>query len=228
MAALRALLGTAAGFAAAWPQPALAQALDDAVGTGVVTLGVWDWVNLVVRLFVVIGIIWFAFWVMRWYNRRIQTGYGASRALQVLETRALGPNRSLQLVRVGRRAVLVGVTPERINQLLAIDDPEEVDRLAEAAIADRTAAPGLERLAGALSRIALPRRPPREAPAFRASSPDAAAPSEARLAPGAPGAARAPSAQQLQASAAYRSARIAELQRAIEDARRGTILEDAR
>lgn len=215
-------LGVIAGLAAAWPQPALAQALDDAVGTGVVTLGVWDWVNLLVRLVAVIAIIWAAFWAMRWYNRRIQTGYGTSRALQVIETRALGPNRSLQLVRVGRQAVLVGVTPERINQLLAIDDPEEVDRLVEAATADRAATPGLERFAGVLSWIALPKRGRRAPAGFRAESSADAVPFEAQRTAG------GPSAQQLQASAAYRSARIAELQRAIEDARRGTILEDAR
>jgi hypothetical protein len=157
---------------------------------------------------------------MRWYNRRIQAGYGASRSLQVLETRALGPNRSLQLLRVGRRAVLVGVTPDRINQLLEIDDPEEVERLAQAAL-EQTPAPALERLAGSLSRVALARRPARAAAAHRGMATlDAASLLEEPQA--------APAAQQLQASTAYRGARIAELQRAIEDARRGTSFEALR
>ncbi len=221
----------AASAAAAWPAIALAQAVDAPVaevGSGVVALSLWDWLNLVVRLGAVIAIIWAAFWAMRWYNRRIQTGYGASRALQVLETRALGPNRSLQLVRVGHRAVLVGVTPDRINQLLEIDDPDEVERLTLTATEVRGATPGLNNLAGLISRVAGAARMPRvraERRAAFASSDFAAAPrSEAMTADGT----YAPAAQQLQATAAYRNARIVELQRAIEDARRGTMLEGLR
>src|SRR5690606_22465834 len=52
-------------------------------------------------------------------------------ALEVLETHALGPNRTLHLVRLGDRAVLVAATPERITQLMTVDDPGELMRLTE-------------------------------------------------------------------------------------------------
>lgn len=214
----RTLAGLGVGaLLAALPVVALAQAGD--VGTGVVRLGAWDWINLVVRLVAVVAIIWGAFWALRWYNRRIQTGYGAGRSLEVLETRALGPNRSMQLVRVGRRAVLVGVTADRINQLLEIDDPEEVERLAQVAFAEQARGPALNRVVESVSRlasVARPARPSRGATAGPSTTPQS------------PPATSGPATQQVQASAAYRSARIAELQRAIEDARRGTSFEQVR
>src|SRR5690606_31503860 len=67
---------------------------------------------------------------MRWYVRRMNRGANSGlRALEILETHALGPNRTLHLVRLGDRAVLVGATQERITQLLTVDDPEEFQRL---------------------------------------------------------------------------------------------------
>ncbi len=130
---LAALLGTAVALL---PKAALAQeggALDG-VGGGVGGYDAGDWLGLGLRLGLVLLIVWGVVMAMRWYVRRMSgvTSGGGGRQLQVLETRALGPNRSLHLVRLGGRAVLLGVTPERINQLLEIDDPDEVERLSVA------------------------------------------------------------------------------------------------
>ena len=138
--------------------------------------GGWDWAGLGLRLGLVLLVIWGAVIAMRWYGRRMQGvgGAGAGRQLQILETRALGPNRSLQLVRLGGRAVLVGVTPERINSLMAIDDAAEVERLVTAIEGDARSRPlygvasGLRSVpAGALGRVfkTLTPRPP--LPAWR-------------------------------------------------------------
>ena len=117
------------------PKAALAQegSALDGVGGGVGGYDAGDWLGLGLRLGLVLVIVWGAVTAMRWYVRRTSgvTG-GGGHQLQVLETRALGPNRSLHLVRLGGRAVLLGVTPERINQLLEIDDPDEVERLSVA------------------------------------------------------------------------------------------------
>ncbi len=118
------------------PKAALAQegSALDGVGGGVGGYDAGDWLGLGLRLGLVLVIVWAAVMAMRWYVRRTTgvTGGGGGRQLQVLETRVLGPNRSLHLVRLGGRAVLLGVTPERINQLLEIDDPDEVERLSVA------------------------------------------------------------------------------------------------
>ncbi len=108
----------------------------DGVGSGVGGFSAGDWFNLGWRLVLVVGVIWGAVWVMRWYVQRMNgSAAAAGRQVQIIETRAIGPNRSLQLVRLGGRAVLLGVTPDRINSLIEIDDPEEVERLAEASAA---------------------------------------------------------------------------------------------
>ena len=56
-------------------------------------------------------------------------------AIEILGRNHLAPKQSLTLVRVGRRLVLVGVTPDRISTLCVIDDPHEVAELAGAAFA---------------------------------------------------------------------------------------------
>jgi len=113
---------------------AVAQELGEGqVGGAVTSFGFGDWLGLGVRLALVIAAIWAGVTGMRWYVRRVNGGPGRSRigALEVLETHALGPNRTLHLVRLGDRAVLIGATPERITQLMTVDDPGELQRLTE-------------------------------------------------------------------------------------------------
>lgn len=114
--------------------PAMAQeatAAESPIGGSVSGYSVTDWMNLILRLALVLVIIWFAIMAMRWWVRRMNGGVASgSGHLQVVETRSLGPNRSLQLVKVGSRAVLLGVTAEQISSVLEIDDPTEVERLA--------------------------------------------------------------------------------------------------
>lgn len=119
------------------PPPAAAQALEgaDEVGGALPGFDGWDWLGLGLRLGLVLLVIWGAVFVMRWYVRRTAASggpAGASGQLHVLDSRSLGPNRSLQLVRLGGRAVLLGVTQERITPLLEIDDEDEVERYAAA------------------------------------------------------------------------------------------------
>jgi flagellar protein FliO/FliZ len=124
-----AFLAATAAFA---QEPGATPAAEGAgVGSGVATFGLGDWFGLAVRLALVVAVIWGGVAAMRWYVRRMNgaKGRGAFGALEVMETHALGPNRTLHLVRLGDRAVLIGATPERITQLLTVDDPEELERL---------------------------------------------------------------------------------------------------
>jgi flagellar protein FliO/FliZ len=126
LGSLAALIASAHAFA----QEAGAEA--PAVGGGVADYGTGDWLNLVLRLSLVLLVIWLSIAAMRWWMRRMSgaAGRGPGRVLEVLESRSLGPNRSLQLVKLGNRAVLLGVTTERINAVLEVTDPIEVERLA--------------------------------------------------------------------------------------------------
>ena len=118
------------GFAlAALPHVVGAQEPLGSAPSGLAAYGFGDWFGLIVRLGLVLLVVWGAIVAMRWYSRRIDGPGGSARHLQVLESRSLGPNRALHLIRLGGRAVLVGVTPERINALMEIDDAEEVELL---------------------------------------------------------------------------------------------------
>lgn len=221
----------AAGLASS--APAGAQDPDvPIVGESVAGYDTLDWLGLGLRLALVIAVIWGAVWAMRWYVRRVNGDpTGSGRLLHVIESRALGPNRSLQLVRLGRRAVLVGVTPERINALLTLDDPDEVDDLTRS-MAQPTAAPGVieaavARFSGSIARFggraapsARGQVPPADAPL---TSPDASVsrvwPEYASPPPAEDQDVTPASAQRLQATGTYRRASVAELQRAIEQAR---------
>jgi flagellar protein FliO/FliZ len=130
-ASLGALVGLAAALLASGRAAAQEAAATPTIGGGVSGYGVGDWVDLVVRLGLVLLIIWAAIMAMRWWVRRMNGGFagGNGRLVQILETRSLGPNRSLQLVKLGNRAVLLGVTNERISPVLELTDPVEIQRL---------------------------------------------------------------------------------------------------
>ncbi|MEX1022284.1 MAG: flagellar biosynthetic protein FliO [Dehalococcoidia bacterium] len=150
-AALRSAAVAAGAIAALALASASAQETGD-VGTGVTSFGAGDWFGLAVRLGVVIAIIWVAVAGMRWYVRRMNGGArrGGRGALEVIETHALGPNRTLHLVRLGDRAVLVGATPERITSLLSVDDPDELKRLLDRPEETPARAPGVPSLFSSL------------------------------------------------------------------------------
>lgn len=132
---LRAAGVRAALLVAAWLLAAPSTASAQLPGAEVRGMGPWGYLGLVFNLGLVLVAIWAAVVAMRWYVRRMNGEVGGARQLQVLESRALGPNRSLHLVRLADRAVLLGVTADRINALLTVDDPAEVQRMVTAAAA---------------------------------------------------------------------------------------------
>lgn len=82
-------------------------------------------------LFVVLGVVGgLTYAVRRWMPRSMRTS-GAG-ALQVLARQPLTGKQSLCLVRIGKRLVLMGVTPERISTLTEITDREETAEIVAA------------------------------------------------------------------------------------------------
>lgn len=199
------------------------------VGGGVLAFGGQDWFNLGLRLGLVLLVIWAAIVAMRWYVRRMNgEGGGSGRQLKIIETRSLGPNRSLHLVRIGNRAVLIGVTAERINHLLAIDDPEEVERLTRAVeVVEPGGGATLSSMVGNLSSLIgafrggrpEAERPPLQRP--RAAMPPAAPVTPTAGATARPATPRIPVSSRVPAE--YRDDRVRELQQAIAAARGETV-----
>jgi flagellar biosynthetic protein FliO len=79
-------------------------------------------------LAVVLALVALAAWVVKRYlpARRLVTGSGA---LEIMARLPLTPKQSLVLVKMGGRMVLVGVSPERVNTVCVVDDPEQVAEL---------------------------------------------------------------------------------------------------
>ena len=222
--ALAAVAAAVIAVLALGPSPALAQE-SPLVGASEVgsAAGIgegWDWLGLTLRLALVLVAIWAVIVAMRWYVRR--TGglgaVGGTGHLQILETRALGAQRSLQLVRLGDRAVLLGVTAERISPLLEIDDPAELEELT-AEQPDGAQPRSLGSLfSGVGSSLAsmrekTRREPSEDASAFASTLEDAAA--AAQRPPISPAGLAAASAYGAQPG---RGMRVADLQRALEEA----------
>ena len=87
-------------------------------------------IRMVVGLFIVLAVIYGIYWLLKTYGKSKKSG-GAGEGgggIDVVATRALGPNRSLHLVRVGDEFVLVGAAEQAVTQLRSYTS-EETRRL---------------------------------------------------------------------------------------------------
>ncbi len=87
-------------------------------------------IRMVVGLFIVLAVIYGIYWLLKTYGKSKKSG-GAGESgggIDVVATRALGPNRSLHLVRVGDEFVLVGAAEQAVTQLRSYTS-EETRRL---------------------------------------------------------------------------------------------------
>lgn len=81
---------------------------------------------------VILGIIGLIAWaVRRWMPK--STGLGGGGLITVLARHYLSPKQSLCLIRLGRRVLLIGVTPETIRAVAEIDREDEAAALIAAA-----------------------------------------------------------------------------------------------
>lgn len=86
--------------------------------------------DLVVKLGLVVGLIYVTVWLLRAYVGRARPGAaGSSARIDVLEAAALAPGRSLYLVEVADRVLVVGATSGSLATLAEITDPEAIARL---------------------------------------------------------------------------------------------------
>ena len=86
--------------------------------------------DLVVKLGLVVGLIYLTMWVLRTYVGRGRSGAARSSArLDVLEAAALAPGRSLYLIDVADRVLVVGATSGSLATLAEITDPAAIEGL---------------------------------------------------------------------------------------------------
>jgi flagellar protein FliO/FliZ len=81
-------------------------------------------VKMISALVVVVVCIYGGMWLLGRISGRGKYGGGSNRNLEVIETTYVGPKKTVSLVRVGERAVLVGVTDSQVNVLTELDEDE--------------------------------------------------------------------------------------------------------
>lgn len=92
------------------------------------------------RLWLPLAFVLIVIGVLAWAARRMfprMGRAGGDGAITVLSRCVLSPKQSLCLVRLGRRIVLLGMTPDRINTLAEITDADEAALLIAAASSHR-------------------------------------------------------------------------------------------
>lgn len=137
--------GDEAGFE---PGPAVsvgATALADEqadTGTRPFSLGSGDMVSLAWRLALVIVIMAASIAALRWWARRASGPRSGTGFLRVVDTLAVGNGRTIHLVAIGSRVIVVGATQQNIAYLNELTPDEtasvmaEAERPADQAVAD--------------------------------------------------------------------------------------------
>jgi len=82
-----------------------------------------------IKLLLVVGLIYLTAWGLRAVMGKARLGPARAGRLGVLETTALAPNRSLYLVEVGGKVLLLGATPTQLTLLSEFSDPDVVKEL---------------------------------------------------------------------------------------------------
>ncbi len=116
--------------------PALAQGVEGHPivppnGGGTSSGGSLDgWGGLVLSLLVVVGLLLLARWLIRRSGTAMLPRSGG--AVEVLHRSAISMKQQMLLVRLGRRVLLVGVTPQGMNTLAELTDPAEIGEVTAA------------------------------------------------------------------------------------------------
>lgn len=130
-------------------------------------------------LLVVLGAIALAAFIARRWLPQTRLGASGGGPIRILARQPVSPKQSLCLVRVGRSVLLVGVSPERIETLTTITDPDAAAELVGAAESQRTGSLSgrfQEMLTGAAGRFD---EPPSDGRTWQASQSGAATAREA-------------------------------------------------
>ncbi len=88
-------------------------------------IGQNDWLQLIVLLVLFIVVLIGAYFATRLFGS-FQIKKGNSRNIQRLESISVGPQKVLQLIKVGEEYLLIGITKDRITFMKEID-PEHID-----------------------------------------------------------------------------------------------------
>lgn len=93
--------------------------------------------RVVIDLAIVVALVWLVVWLLRRFSHKSRIlGFlsrwrlGAeSKSMRLLETMSLGPARSLHLVEVGDKILVVGSTSANVNYIAEVSDPGLIEAI---------------------------------------------------------------------------------------------------
>jgi flagellar biogenesis protein FliO len=97
----------------------------------------WSGIRIILALAIVSAMVWGMVWLLKRYGGRyglltILAGMRSSSgrgSLRMLETMAIAPGRSLHIVEVGRKILVIGTTPQSVNLVAEVTDEAEADAI---------------------------------------------------------------------------------------------------
>lgn len=92
-----------------------------------------DWLGLLmgmlIKLALVIAIFYAAVWALRRYLLQGRSPVLARKPVSVLGAQNLSPNRTVYILEIGRKVLVVGATQTQMSLLAEVTDPDAVDEL---------------------------------------------------------------------------------------------------
>lgn len=92
-----------------------------------------DWLGLlagmVLKLAFVIGLIYLVVLVLKRYYRRGRTAASTRKPVSVLSSTNLAPNRTVYVLEVARKVLVVGATTGQLSLLTEVTDPEAIEEV---------------------------------------------------------------------------------------------------
>lgn len=116
---------------------ALLLAWGGAAGTETQDAPPWAAAELAAKLLAVLALAYGSVWLLRRAGPGARWRSQQERPLEVLDTLHLGQQRAIHLVRVGRKTLVVGVTPQQITRLDIVEDEALLPERPEAEAAFR-------------------------------------------------------------------------------------------
>lgn len=83
--------------------------------------------TVICALLGIIGLMFLAFYAARRLNKYFNGGgFGGSgqRAVSIIECTAIAPDKQLMIIKVGKRTMLIGVTPNAVSKLCDLDEED--------------------------------------------------------------------------------------------------------
>ena len=92
--------------------------------------------KMVISLAVVLAVIWGLYRVAK-RSLPMTQAYGKGKMIQILENQVLGMKKSITMVQVPGAVLVLGISPDRVNLLTRIDNPEIIKGIVQSASNER-------------------------------------------------------------------------------------------